>query len=101
MSNINYSYKNKGVRVIDSKEAWVLKNKKPCLNKKYIFIGKFSSDFPEFIISAKDNVKPVYKATTSDLNIPCKKQLVNSFFDKLGKRNKRSVAYLAIKKKGK
>lgn len=41
MSNVNYSLKNKGVRLIDAQDAWVKgKNGKQRLNPDFHFVGK-------------------------------------------------------------
>lgn len=100
MSSINYSLNNKGVRLIDSSNAWVVgKNGKPRLNPKYEFVGKIETSMPNMIISASDNKKPVYKGNTYDLNSTAKKQIVNHFYGSNGKRNRKTVAYFGIEKK--
>ena len=43
MSSVNYSLNNKGVRLIDSRDAWVKgKNGKRKPNPKFMFIGKLT-----------------------------------------------------------
>lgn len=99
MSTVNYSLKNKGVRLLDSREAWVLgKNGNRRLNPKYHFVGKVEMTMPNMIVTASDKKKPVYKGNTCDLNTTAKKQIVNHFYDEKGKRNKKTVAYFGIKK---
>lgn len=102
MSNVNYSLNNRGVRLVDSKDAWVLgKNKKPKLNPKYTFIGKVDMSMPNMILSATDKKKPTYKGDVKDLNRTAKEQFVSHFFNSHGKRNSKSKAYFAIEKKSK
>lgn len=101
MSNVNYSLNNRGVRLIDSRDAWVVgKNKKSKLNPKYTFIGKIDMDMPNMIVTASDKKKPAYRGDIKDLNRTAKEQIVDHFFDSAGKRNKKKVAYFAIAKKG-
>ena len=100
MSNINYSLKNKGVRLITSSEAWVKsKSGKLKLNPKYSFVGKIDTSMPNMIVTASDRQKPKFKGNTYDLNRTAKSQIVDHFYDENGKRNKRSVAYFGIEKK--
>lgn len=48
MSTVNYSLKNKGVRLIDAQEAWIKgKNGKLKLNPKYDFVGKIDVSMPK------------------------------------------------------
>jgi len=102
MSNINYSLNNKGVRLISSNEAWIIgKNGKKRLNPKYAFVGKIETTMPNMIITANDKNKPKFKGNTCDLNTTAKGQIVDHFYDKNGKRNKKTVAYFGIKKEGK
>lgn len=102
MSNVNYSLNNRGVRLVDSKDAWVIgKNKKPKLNPKYAFVGKVDMSMPNMILSASDKKKPAYRGDVKDLNRIAKEQIVDHFYDKSGKRNKRVKAYFAIEKKSK
>lgn len=102
MASINYSLKHKGIRLVSSKDVWVFgKNKKIKLNPEYVIVGKIEASMPNMIISATDNKKPKYKGGTYDLNITAKKQIVDHFYDDDGKRNRKTVAYLGIKKDGK
>lgn len=90
MSNVNYSLKNKGVRLIDSQDAWIKsKNGKQRLNPKYTFVGKIQMSMPNMIVTASDKKKPTYKGNTYDLNATAKKQIVDHFYDEKGKRNKK------------
>lgn len=99
MSSVNYNLGNKGVRVIDSQKAWIVgKNGKARLNQKYKFVGKIVASMPNMIVSAMDKKKPSYKGDVSNLNRTAKKQIIENFFDDNGKRNKKTVAYLAIQK---
>lgn len=101
MSNVNYSLNNKGVRLISSNDAWVIgKNGKLRLNPNYQFVGKVDIHMPNMIITATDKTKPKYKGNIYDLNTTAKKQIVEHFYDDKGKRNKKTVAYLGIKKEG-
>ena len=100
MSSVNYSLNNRGVRLVDSREAWIVgKNKKPRLNPKYIFVGKLDMSMPNMLVSASDKKKPKYKGDVKDLNRTAKEEIINHFFDDFGKRNKKVVAYFGIKKK--
>lgn len=100
MSSVNYTIKNRGVRLLSSDEAWVKgKNGKRRLNPRYKFVGKVQVSMPNIIVSANDDKKLIYKGDTSDLNITAKKQFVNHFYDDYGKRNKKKIAYFAIEKK--
>ena len=104
MSSVNYNLNNKGVRLVDSQDAWVRNKKgKLCLNtKKYNFVGKIDIHFSNFIVSASDKSKPKFKGDVCNLNSTAKKQIIDHFYDDNGKRNKKTVAYFAIeKKKGK
>lgn len=99
MSSVNYSLKHKGVRLIDSKDAWVKgKNGSSKLNPKFSFLGKIDTRMPNMIVSASDKKKPKYKGSTYDLNRTAKSQIIDHFFDERGKRNKKTVAYFGIKK---
>lgn len=99
MSSVNYSLNNRGVRLIDAKDAWVVgKNGKRRLSDKYKFIGKIDSQIPNMIISPTDNKKPKYKGDVKDLNRTAKEQIVDHFFDSYGRRNKKRVAYFGIEK---
>lgn len=103
MSSVNYSLKHKGVRLIDSQEAWVKgKNGVLRLNGKYRFVGKIDTRMPNMIVSASDKVKPSYKGNTCDLNTTAKKQIIDHFYNKNGKRNKKNGSvfwYRKIKNK--
>ena len=102
MSNVNYSLKHKGVRLISANEAWVKgKNGKCRLNPKYRFVGKIDCSLPNLIVTASDNKKPKYKGNTYDLNRTAKGQIIDHFYDDNGKRNKRTVAYFGIEKTNK
>ena len=102
MASINYSLKHKGIRLISAKDAWIVgKNQKLKHNPNYFFVGKIEASMPNMIISATENKKPKYKGSTYDLNTTAKKQIVDHFYDDDGKRNRKTVAYLGIKKDGK
>lgn len=102
MSNVNYSLKHKGVRLISADEAWTKgKNGKRRLNPKFNFVGKIDTKLPNLIITASDNKKPKFKGNTYDLNSIAKGQIVEHFYDEKGKRNKRTVAYFGIEKQKK
>lgn len=102
MSTVNYNLKHKGVRLIDSREAWIIgKNGNKRLNPKYRFVGKMEMTMPNMIVTASDRKKPKYKGNTYDLNTKAKEQIVDHFYDEKGKRNKKTVAYFGIKKDGK
>lgn len=102
MSTVNYSLKHKGVRLIDSADAWqVSKSGKKKLNPKYHMVGKIEMSMPNMIVSATDKRKPKYKGNTYDLNRTAKSQIVEHFYDEKGKRNKKSVAYFGIEKEKK
>lgn len=97
MSSVNYSLNYKGVRLIDSRKAWLIdKNGQKCLNPKYCFVGKIDSKFPNLIITVSDKCKPKYKGNTYDLNRTAKAQIVEHFYNDRGKRNKKTVAYFGI-----
>ncbi len=99
MSSVNYSLNNKGVRLIDSNDAWVKgKNGKIRLNPKYKFIGKMDVSMSNMIVTASDKVKPKYRGDISSLNRNAKAQIIDHFYDKNGKRNKKRVAYFVINK---
>ena len=102
MSSVNYSLKQKGVRLIPSEDAWVKgKNGKFRLNPQYSFVGKVDTDMPGMIVSAVDKRKPKYRGDVVELNRTAKKQMVDHFYDENGKRNRKTVAYFAIEKKEK
>lgn len=99
MSNVNYSLKHKGVRLIPSNKAWVKgKNGKQRLNPKYHFVGKIETSMPNMIVTASDKKKPTFKGNTYDLNRTAKRQIVDHFYDDNGKRNRKTVAYFGISK---
>ncbi len=99
MSSVNYSLKHKGVRLIDSKDAWMRgKNGKIRMNPKYRIIGKIDTSMPNMIVTASDNKKPTYRGNTYDLNTTAKKQVIEHFYDDNGKRNRKKVAYFGIEK---
>ena len=102
MSNVNYSLKHKGVRLLPSEKVWVKsKNGKFRLNSKYGIIGKIDITMPNMIVTASDKAKPKYKGNTYDLNRNAKNQIVDHFYDEKGKRNKKTVAYFGIEKQTK
>lgn len=99
MSNVNYDLRQKGVRLISAESAWVKgKNGKMKLNPNYRFVGKIDTKIPNIIITAKDNQQPTYKGDFSSLNSVAKNQTVKHFYDKNGKRNKKTVAYFGIQR---
>ena len=101
MSSVNYNLNNKGVRLISSDKAWTKgKNGKYRLNPDYTFVGKIDTDLSGMVISTTDKGKPTYKGDVCDLNRTAKGQIVNHFYDENGKRNKKTVAYFGIEKKG-
>lgn len=100
MSSVNYTLKNKGVRLIDSQEAWIFgKNGKFKLNPKYHFIGKIDMSAPNIIFNADDKKPISYQGDVCDLNNVVKKQIVKHFYKSNGKRNSKSKAYFVIEKK--
>ena len=102
MASINYSLKHKGIRLISAKDTWIMgKNKKLRRNPKYHYIGRIEMTMPNMIMSVSSDKKPLYKGSTYDLNTTAKKQIVDHFYDDDGKRNRKTVAYLGIKKDGK
>lgn len=102
MSNVNYSLKHKGVRLLPSEKVWVKsKNGKFRLNSKYGIIGKIDITMPNMIVTASDKAKPKFKGNTYDLNRSAKNQIVDHFYDEKGKRNKKTVAYFGIEKQTK
>lgn len=99
MSNVNYDLRQKGVRLISAESAWIKsKSGKMKLNPNYHFVGKIDTKIPNIIITAKDNQQPTYKGDFSSLNSVAKNQTVKHFYDKNGKRNKRTVAYFGMEK---
>ncbi len=100
MSNVNYSLTNKGVRLVSSRDAWVIqKSGKKYLNPKYNFVGKMNTRMPNFICSTSEKKKPKYKGDVCNLNRTAKNQILDYFYDDDGNRNKRTVAYFGIAKK--
>ena len=100
MSSVNYNLNNKGVRLIDARDAWIVgKNNKPKLNPKYHFVGKLDMKLTNMLLSCSDKSKPKYKGDVSELNRTAKSQIVDHFFDEKGKRNKKTVAYFGVEKK--
>ena len=92
MSSVNYSLKNKGVRLISSDDAWVKgKNGKRKLNPKYAFVGKIDTKMPGVIMTASESRQPSFKGDFSDLNRTAKNQTVKHFFDTKGKRTKKTA----------
>lgn len=100
MSTVNYSLKHKGVRLIDSQNAWIIgkDGKQMRLNPKYHIIGKIDVRMPNMIVTASDKQKPKFKGNTYDLNSTAKKQIIDHFYDEKGKRNKKTVAYFGVEK---
>lgn len=102
MSNVNYTLNRRGVRLVSADEAWVWgKNGKRKLNPKFNFVGKINVSMPNMIVSATDNKKPSYKGDVNELPRVTKKQIIDHFYAKDGKRNKRKVAYFGIPKEDK
>ena len=103
MSSVNYNLNNKGVRLIDSQDAWLCsKSGKLRLNtKKYSFIGKLEMSMPNMLVSVSDKKKPKYRGDVCNLNSTAKKQIVEHFYDDKGKSNHKTVAYFVIEKKKK
>ena len=55
MSNVNYSLKHKGVRLISADEAWKKgKNGKQRLNPKFHFVGKIDTKLPNWEFNDTD-----------------------------------------------
>ena len=99
MSSVNYSLTHKGVRLVPADKAWVKgSNGKYHLNRDYAFVGKVDLTMPNMIVTAKSNAKPSFRGDTHELNRTAKKQIIEHFYDDKGKRNKKTVAYLAIEK---
>ncbi len=58
MSSVNYSLNNKGVRLLDAKDAWVVSKKGVVkLNPNYKIIGKIEMTMPNMILTASEKVK--------------------------------------------
>ena len=99
MSTVNYSLKNKGIRLIPAEKAWTVgKGGKTRFNRKYKIVGKIDMHVSNMIVSATDKKKPKYKGDVSELNRTAKGQIINHFYDDNGKRNKKTVAYFGIEK---
>ena len=100
MSNIFSKYQKElaGVKVIDSSQAYVYNpktNKKDLLNPNYEFVGKIDMNMPNFILKAnRPNRKTAYVEEVSCLPKRLKSDVVNHFYDKKGKRNNKTKAYL-------
>lgn len=102
MSSVNYSLGKRGVRLIKSEDAWVVKKDgSKRLNPKYSFVGKVEMTMPNMVVNATDKKKPSYKCDVGELPRAAKQQLVEHFYDDRGKRNKRTVAYFGVEKDGK
>lgn len=100
MSNIFNKYQKElaGVEVIDSSNAYVFNSKtgkKDLPNPKYDFVGKIDINMPNFVLKMnKQNCKTDFVEDVSSLPKRLKKEIVNHFYDKKGKRNLKSKAYL-------
>ena len=100
MSNIFSKYQKElaGVKVIDSSRAYVYNpktKKKDLLNPNFEFIGKIDTNMPNFILKAnRPNCKTAYIEDANVLPKRVKVDLVNHFYNKKGKRNKKTKAYL-------
>ena len=80
MSNVNYSLKRKGIRLIDSSIAWKkTKTGKYRMNSDYDIIGKVETTMPNLIVSVSDKRKPVYKGDVCELPAAVKKQIENTY----------------------
>ena len=102
MSNVLYSLKSKGIRLIDSQKAWIIgKNGRPRLNPRYWFAGKMQISMPNVIVTASDRRKPSYKGCLGELNNVAKWQIVDHFYNDDGKRNSKKIAYFGIDKRAK
>lgn len=101
MSSVSYELSQKGVRLVPSDSVWVKgKNGKYKLNPDYRFVGKMETSMPNIVVTASDYRKPTFKGDISELNRTAKKQIVEHFYDENGKRNKKTVAYFGVAKKG-
>ena len=99
MSIVNYSLKHKGLRLIDSRDAWIIgKNGQKRLNPKYHIVGKVEMTMPNMIVTASDKKKTKFKGNTYHLNKTAKGQIIDHFYDDKGKRNRKTVAYFGIEK---
>lgn len=100
MSNIFSKYDKalSGVKVIDSKKAYVYnpKTKKYDLpNPIYEFVGKVDLNMPNFVLKMnKTDCKTDYVEDVSSLPKRLKSDLVKHFYDDKGKRNAKTKAYL-------
>lgn len=87
-----------GVKVVAAEKVFI-KNpktgKRDKLNPNLDIIGKYDMDYPGAILKAnKDGCKTAFIDDVNELTKTTKSDLVNFFFDKNGKRNKRRKAYL-------
>ena len=100
MSNIFSKYQKElaGVKVIDSYKAYILDpktGKKDLPNPNYEFVGKIDVLMPNIILKMnKPNCKTAYIEDANILPKRVKKELVAHFFDKKGRRNKKTKAFL-------
>ena len=87
-----------GVKVISADTAYIFDKRtgeKNKLNPDYEFVGKVDMAFPNVIIKAsKKNKRTAFIDDVNELPKRAKMELVNYFYDKNGKRNKKTVAYL-------
>lgn len=61
MSSVNYTLKNKNVRLLTSQQAWVIgKNGKRKLDPNYKFIGKVKISTPNMLMTASDRQNFIY-----------------------------------------
>ena len=62
MSSVNYTLKNKNVRLLSSQQAWVVgKNGKHKLDPNYKFIWKINASFPNMLVTASDRQNQLIK----------------------------------------
>lgn len=100
MSNIFSKYQKElsGVRVIDSRTAFVYNpktKKKDIPNPRYEFVGKIDIVYPHVILKMnKTGCKTGYVEDSHILPKRVKQDLVNHFFDKHGNKNSKTKAYL-------
>jgi hypothetical protein len=101
MSSNSYNGKDKklsDVRVIPAEKAWVKgkgAEKPNTLNPAFEFIGKVDMDLPNFVLKAnRTDKKTGYVEDVQQLNQRTKRDLVDHFYNKQGKRTKYRVAYL-------
>ena len=87
-----------GVKVISTSKAFIYDKKtgkKDKLSPDYEFVGKVDMSIPNLIIKAnKKDKKTAFIDDVNELPKRAKEELVNYFFDKNGKRNKKQKAYL-------